>query len=229
MVYITGDTHAMIDYEKLKIFFSGDCKLTKKDYLIIAGDFGGVWSEDKLDKYLGIYQALPMTVLFVDGNHENFDLLNSYPVSRWHGGKIHRIKDDIIHLMRGQVYKIEGKTFFTFGGATSIDKWLREPGTEWWPQEVPSEKEFSEAKKNLEKVGNKVDYIITHSCDESALNSPLLKRYDRIMESFPENKMLNYFERTVDYTKWFFGHYHVDGQINEKKTALYDDIVKIID
>lgn len=29
----------------------------------------------------------PFTTLFVDGNHENFDLLNAYPVENWHGGK----------------------------------------------------------------------------------------------------------------------------------------------
>lgn len=63
----------------------------------------------------------PWTILFVDGNHENFELLDDYPVSSWHGGKVHFIKESVIHLMRGQIYTIDGLTFFTFGGGYSCD------------------------------------------------------------------------------------------------------------
>lgn len=70
----------------------------------------------------------PFTTLFVDGNHEIFDLLNAYPVENWHGGKIHRIAPSIIHLMRGQLFDIEGKSFFTMGGAESHDREFRTIG-----------------------------------------------------------------------------------------------------
>lgn len=63
----------------------------------------------------------PWTTLFVDGNHENFELLDDYPVSSWHGGKVHFIKESVIHLMRGQIDTIDGQTFFTFGGGYSCD------------------------------------------------------------------------------------------------------------
>ena len=81
-----------------------------------------------LEANLKPYTELPFSVLFVDGNHENFDLLNSYPVEIWKGGKVHRVKPNITHLMRGQVFEIEGKTIFTFGGATSIDRDFRTEG-----------------------------------------------------------------------------------------------------
>ena len=61
----------------------------------------------------------------MDGNHENFELLDDYPVSRWHGGKVHFIKESVIHLMRGQIYTIDGKTFFTFGGGYVIVTLMR--------------------------------------------------------------------------------------------------------
>ena len=61
------------------------------------------------------------TTLFVDGNHENFDRLYEYPVEEWHGGKVHKIRPSVIHLMRGQIFEIEGKSIFTFGGASSHD------------------------------------------------------------------------------------------------------------
>lgn len=49
--------------------------LTKNDYLRITGDFGFVWDGSKTDEYwLNWLNKKPYTVLFVDGNHENFEL-----------------------------------------------------------------------------------------------------------------------------------------------------------
>lgn len=135
-IYVTGDTHRNLDTLKLGLFADKIPQLTKDDYVIICGDFGGVWAERTLEDDLKIFENLPFTVLFVDGNHENFWLLNSYPVTEWHGGKVHIIKPDIIHLMRGQVFELEGNTIFTFGGATSVDKAFRVEGESWWAKEM---------------------------------------------------------------------------------------------
>ena len=60
--------------------------------------------------------------MFVDGNHENYTrLYNDYPVEEWNGGKVHRIRDSVIHLMRGEIYDIDNKKIFVFGGAFSHD------------------------------------------------------------------------------------------------------------
>ncbi|MBP5372773.1 MAG: metallophosphoesterase [Clostridia bacterium] len=225
MIFVTGDTHGQYDFYKLNILAERYPDLSRSDYVIIAGDFGGVWSETTLESDLKPYTDLPFTVLFVDGNHENFDLLNAYPVEVWKGGKVHRIADNIIHLMRGQVFKIDGKTFFTFGGATSIDKYMRREGSSWWRYEVPTDADIVEANRNLEKVGFKVDYIITHSCDEKALYYPPLSTSTFQKGVFPENKILSYFEESVEYEHWFFGHYHLDGSLTKKKTVLYQDII----
>ena len=229
MVFITGDTHGFYDFFKLEVFAEERKDLGYDDYVIIAGDFGGVWSRRSLKNDLKPYEELPFTVLFIDGNHENFEILeNDYPVEIWNGGKVHRIADNIIHLMRGQVFYIEKKTFFTFGGATSIDRAFRTENVGWWKREVPSDEDMKEANVNLEKVGFKVDFIVTHSCDERALYYPPLISSDFQKGVFPENVMLSYFEETVDYGHWFFGHYHLDGDFNDKKTVLYGDIIRII-
>lgn len=146
MIFITGDTHGNIDFAKLKIFADKNQNLTRNDYMIIAGDFGAVWNKDTLERDLKPYIELPLTVLFFDGNHENFEILNSLPIEEWHGGKIHKIKPNIFHLMRGQIFNIEGKMFFTFGGATSIDKLYRTEYLSWWRQELPS---YAELDKQL--------------------------------------------------------------------------------
>ncbi|MDR3292732.1 MAG: metallophosphoesterase [Clostridiales bacterium] len=225
MIYITGDTHGQHDFGKLKRFAAGHTELTKADYMIIAGDFGGVWSAKTLERDIKPYADLPFTVLFVDGNHENFDLLNAYKVENWNGGKVHKITDGVIHLMRGQVYEIDGNSFFTFGGAESIDKYMRTEGVSWWADEVPSYKDGEEAHQNLEKVGYKVDYIVTHSIDEKALYMPPFVSYG--FEPFATNRVLSNFEETVKYKHWYFGHYHIDAKIGDKKTALYQDIITL--
>lgn len=227
MIYVTGDTHGLNDYGKLHTFAGENPQLTYDDYVIIAGDFGGVWSEETLVKWLRPYKDLPFTVLFVDGNHENFDMLNAYPVEIWKGGKIHRIAHNIIHLMRGQVFTIEGKTVFSFGGGTSIDRGWRVQGRSWWPQEIPSLEEYDEAIKNLKEHSFKVDFIITHSCDERALYYPPLSHCGKAMTTYPDNRILTNFEETVDYGHWYFGHYHVDGDLTDRKTALCNKIIRI--
>ena len=56
-------------------------------------------------------------------------MLSAYPITEWNGGKVHKIADNIIHLMRGQVFDIDGIRFFTMGGASShdIDAGVLEP------------------------------------------------------------------------------------------------------
>ncbi len=227
MIYITGDTHGSQDYFKLHIFAGEHGNLTKDDYVIIAGDFGGVWNTRTLAADLKPYTELPFTVLFVDGNHENFDLLNEFPVEEWHGGKVHRIKENIIHLMRGQIFEIEGKTFFTFGGATSIDRFMRREGISWWRGELPTKEELEEGVKNLEKHGNKVDFIVTHSCGERALSYPEIRRYAALKLDCPECKMLTRFEDTVDFKRWYFGHFHADAEFGGRYVALMDEVREV--
>ena len=132
MIYVTGDCHQNFERFNASIFPEQN-DMTKDDYVIICGDFGGVWNKDEESKeetmLMDWLDCKSFTTLFVDGNHENFDRLYEYPVEEWHGGKVHKIRPSVIHLMRGQVFDIEGASFFTFGGATShdIDGGILEP------------------------------------------------------------------------------------------------------
>ena len=123
-IYLTGDCHGRYNRFAKERFPERE-GLCKDDFVIVLGDMGLIWSTDPEDmtekaniQYL---DSLPFTVLFIDGNHENFDRLNAMPIDKWHGGKVHRIGESIYHLMRGQVFELEGHKFFTFGGAQSHD------------------------------------------------------------------------------------------------------------
>lgn len=225
MIYITGDTHCPIDINKLSTKrFPEQRNMTKDDFLIITGDYGGVWDNSNEEKYwMNWLNGKNFTTLFVDGNHENFDMLNSYPVEYYHGGKVHKIANSIYHMMRGQIFEFDGSTFFTMGGASSYDKKYRVEGKSWWSAELPTDDEYQEAEKNLDKVNRKVDYVITHCVADSIQKN--------IADWYVHDKLTNFLESvksTVDYKKWFFGHYHIDKDMNQKHILLYDRLIKLI-
>ena len=124
IVYLFGDIHGGIDISKLNTKnFPEQKHLTRDDYVIILGDFGLVWDESKEILYwLRWLGNKPFTVLFIDGNHENFDLLNQYPVVDYLGGKAHKVSENIYHLMRGEIFTTDGNKYFCMGGAESVDK-----------------------------------------------------------------------------------------------------------
>ena len=228
MVYITGDTHGLYDVLKFEnAYFPQKSQLTKNDYVIISGDFGGIWDGGERDqKTLDFFSQQPFTTLFVDGNHENFDLLKAFPVEEWNDGKIHRVRDDIIHLMRGQVFTIEGHTYFTFGGGVSIDKALRTEHVNWWREEFSSFAEKQEALENLKKHGNKVDYIITHTCPETVKKNELARSVSIKGVKCETEEFLDTILDTVTYKTWFCGHYHYDLYFEGPKLLfLYNEIV----
>ena len=213
--YITGDTHGNIDCQK---FNSPYFPAAEGDYVIICGDFGAVWDgTEEEQKLLDWYNDKPWTTLFCDGNHENFDLLSKYPVEEWNGGKVHRIRPKVLHLMRGQVFTIEGKTFFVMGGASSIDKEYRTVGLSWWAEELPSVREMEEGFANLEKVEYAVDYIITHSAPSIALPSiNLTYKPDAL------SKYLTVIQQITEYTHWYCGHYHINKKLPYNCTTIYN-------
>lgn len=250
MIYITGDCHR--NFERFSMEnFPEQKEMTKDDYVIICGDFGGVWDRDASGKeemwWLNWLESKPFTTLFVDGNHENFDRLYSYPVEKWNGGNIHKIRPSVIHLMRGQVFLIDERKIFSFGGARSHDisggilepedpeyklkkkkldkgwKPYRINHISWWAQEMPSEEEMEEGKNNLLFHDNEVDFIVTHCCSSSmqACIGEGMYKTDALTKYFQE------IERTIKFKYWFFGHYHDNRNLAGQKILLYEQIIRI--
>jgi len=222
MIYLTGDTHGEQDVEKLNSRrFPLQKELTRSDYLIICGDFGAVWDGSSRDLWWQTWhEKKPYTTLFVDGNHENHPLFNQYPVENWMGGKIHRIRENVLHLMRGQVYTLEGKRFFTFGGAPSHDLWARKIGVSWWPEEVASPEEIQEARQNLDRVGWQVDYVVTHTLSQRMIWEDLSQVMPLSLIENPTETFLNEVEQRLERKWWFAGHFHRDLYISRLRTYL---------
>ena len=122
MIYITGDCHG-----RFGRFMSGGFSccpdLTENDTVIVCGDLGLLWAKgESFEQDCEFFAKQSFTLLWVQGNHENYNMIDEYPVEKWHGGKVrHIVRDKVILLERGQVFDIEGKRYFTFGGAQSHD------------------------------------------------------------------------------------------------------------
>ena len=223
MIYATGDCHG--NFRRFQPeYFPEQAGMTKNDMVIIAGDFGGVWFGDSRDdETLDWLERLPFTLVFVCGNHENYDALERCPVAEWHGGKVHRIRPHVLHLMRGQIFELESYRFFTMGGAKSHDTNHRINHISWWRQELPSDEEYIEALQNLERYNWQVDYIITHCAPTSiALAGSRHNEADRLTDFLQEVR-----ERAT-YHYWLFGHYHDNRAIDEKHILLWEQIVRVI-
>jgi predicted phosphohydrolase len=247
MVFITGDTHSEFKRFNLKNF-PVQKSLTKDDIVIICGDFGGVWNDSDEERYwLNWLESKPFTTAFVSGNHENFDMLATFPIENWNGGTIQCVHPSVIHLMRGQVYTIAGKRFFTMGGATSHDikdgildpsapnfkaqrklldrrrAFYRVNHESWWAEEMPSDEEYATARKALDSCGWDVDYIISHCAPTSVATviGGSKCKPDRLTDFLQE------VSERCRFSKWFFGHYHDNRSLLGRYELLYEQIMEV--
>lgn len=211
MIYLISDLHGGKDMGELMQYLS-DCRAG--DLLIVLGDVGlHFLKTPETDAFSRWFTELDADIAFIDGNHENFDYIESLPVEAWHGGLVHRAGKRVVHLMRGQIYTIEGRTFFTMGGCESTVKWqTRGP---WYPRENPSREEIRQARENLRAHGNKVDYVLTHKY-----------RYEKAKEMSLE-ELIYYIDDNVDFTHWYSGHWHYHKEIDDKHTVIYGQITRI--
>ena len=248
MVFITGDCHGNFRRFNLR-YFPEQNVMDRNDYMIICGDFGGVWADTPEETYwLDWLERRPFTTLFIDGNHENFERLNSFPVRSWHGGSVHQIRPHVLHLMRGQFYDIDGKNFFTMGGAKShdIEDGILNPedpdfltkqrelkragkhrfrilGQTWWPEELPSDEEYLTTLKRLDQANWKTDYVITHCAPSSVA---LVINHNHDVDALSD--FLEMIDRRLNYSYWFFGHYHDNRDIDGKHLLLWEQIVQLL-
>lgn len=235
MVYITSDIHGAFDIHKInpREFIPGQT-MTEDDYLIICGDFGCIWDGGSSDQFwLNWFESLPWTTLFIDGNHENFDVLARYPVVDWNKGKARQIRSNVFMLMRGERYEFAGKSWLALGGGFSHDRSLRKKGVNWWDEEIFSREEAEHAYATMAKHDWKVDVVLSHDVFSA---HPLAKKYSPDMANYSsdrvqQNEFLEQMRKKLDYRIWFAGHYHVDrlDYFDDKPCVVLFDTVEEVD
>lgn len=235
-IFLTGDLHGEIGIRRLgtRQWALGKT-LSKEDILLIAGDFGLVYrtkegKENDEERYwLDWLESKPWTTAFIDGNHENFAELLSYPEKKMFGGIVGVLRPSVIHLkQRGHVYTIGGKRIWCCGGAYSTDKRDRTIGKSWWPEEEMTMSECNLALEKLRRYGH-VNFALTHDAPESLLEEVIYDGYP-----FIPSKTTAFMDSVLEIIrtkKWFFGHHHIDKNYSYKGIrfrAIYKDIVEVL-
>ena len=78
MIFVTGDCHG--EYRRFSArMFPWQKEMDRRDLVIVAGDFG-YWDRSAEQEYwLNWLEEKDFMVGFVDGNHENYDMLAELP------------------------------------------------------------------------------------------------------------------------------------------------------
>ena len=223
LVYVTGDMHGCLD----RLYDKEFRKLKKGDVLIVCGDFGFIFDGSKTEKQVINFLATRKFVTaFVEGTHDNLDYINSCRTTVWQGGTVHRIKGNLLHLMRGQVFYIDGQKFFTFGGGESTDRDMRVDNGLWWREEEPTPEEMADGARMLDETGCNVDFIITHEPPSLVKSAMLL----RIGNTDRVNKLNGYLEeigRSCTFKRWYFGSLHEDKVVTDRHTCVFKKVIPV--
>lgn len=226
-IFITGDIHARLDD---RFYYLTGC-MKDTDTLIVLGDFGFSWNE--ITEMLWESADFPFTTFSVLGNHENFDrIYNDYEEVEIFGGKAYKMSDRTYYAKNGEMYEIEGKKFFVFGGALSIDKDYRTPGLSWWCQEIPTKNDYNHALEILEKNGWTFDYLLTHTCEDDLSKSMFGYTYiipDTTAKMIQELKF-EIKSHDGHFSKHFFGHHHqysTSFGLDTDTFALYNEVYNL--
>lgn len=210
-VFVIGDVHG--DFAGLNIilkWLTSNNKTSKEDVLIVAGDCGFVWTnsqgEKKKRKHLDSY---PITILVVLGNHENYDIIETFETTNKFGAECYKDNaSEICYVKNGEVLTIGKKRIWTYGGGLSIDKEYRlyydkiEGTKTWFKQEIDL-KNFDKAIENYKNI----DYIVTHDVNESCFDF-LLKELKLLDLRCEMQEALEKIEKIGGYKRWYSGHYH---------------------
>jgi hypothetical protein len=147
---ILGDLHG--DFSRLE-------SIAVDGLTIQVGDFGVY--EDTLPAIRRLKLKAP--VWFIDGNHEQHELLlGDAGEEPFEGVK------NLYFVPRGSVAEWEGKRIGFLGGASSVDKYIRlNRGLHWSPRETPTAFEASRLIPHTELV----DLLITHCPPQSVIDA----------------------------------------------------------
>jgi len=166
--------------------------------IIFLGDFGYDFSSTFVGELADASRDTGLIIDWIDGNHEDFDFLESVGFD---------LSDRFKYHKRGSVEEIDGVRFMFLGGASSVDRQARTPHVSWWPQESLTDTDIAQACKN-----GTVDVILSHDAPH------LPPMMDDATAPFPRIDLLISQLHRVKYgviynnahpSYVFHGHYHV--------------------
>ena len=178
------------------------------ELIIQLGDFG-IWHNyagvEYLDSINEKLRSVSRKLLFVGGNHENYNLIESWEKHnpRSSNGHVY-VRSNILYIPRGSTWKWAGKNFLGLGGAVSIDKSMRTPNESWWWQEAITAEQMNQTVLNASYRG-RIDYFFSHDCSD---RTPWKDRLKPDVDSVTNRKKIDWVLDRVKPKIHFHGHMH---------------------
>jgi predicted phosphodiesterase len=202
-IAFAGDWHGNISYGRRAISYAID---QGADVILHLGDFGIMgFFQRYLDGLTDILTYGNLNLYFLDGNHEDHPRLAEMPYIE---DGTQPFTERIFHLPRGYRWQWDGVRFLALGGAHSVDRQLRTPGMNWWPEELVT---GSQAMAAIQ--GGRTDVMLTHDAPAGWV-IPDLESEDywppeEIRTANQHRSVLAAVAEIVQPTWLFHGHYHV--------------------
>ena len=176
------------------------------DIILQLGDFGywehSPWGKEFLDALEDLSKKFGIEVFWIDGNHENHELLRSRYLKNVH---IVRIRKGVYHIPRGETWEWDGVKFLAMGGAYSIDKDSRFHGVDWWPEETIK---YGDIMRGMD--AGKVDILVSHDVPAGGPLDEMLKSvgYKHDADSKAQRELLRELCFVAQPDLILHGHYH---------------------
>lgn len=219
--FVTGDCHGQ--YHRIYNFIQ-KYGLGEGDTIIVCGDMGLYWNDNKKDaeEKIKTYEAMchGVNLWWIDGNHENFNVIKTF------GNKPYRCSPHIIYMPRGTVVDTKVGTMLFIGGADSVDKFWRTENVSWWAGETITDEDVDKV------IPGHYDYVFTHCCPYEEVQQG--KCWLFTLSNISENNAIHNSEKQlqrifdkIDFNHHYYGHYHVNKQTSDKHTCLYEDFIEL--
>jgi hypothetical protein len=220
LVGIIGDLHGNTRYAVSAIRqVCEKLHLESPKIILQAGDFG-VYPDDGTHEWMGetrrhqtflegvteVLDDNDARLWFVDGNHEDHNMLAELAASQ-PGADSVWLTSRIKWLQRGHRWSWHEKTWLAAGGAVSVDKLLRTPGVDWFPQE-----EITDVQEALIVSGGHADVLLSHdapACEPLNLRVPYDLWLPMIPRAEAHRERMQRICESVKPSKIFHGHYHM--------------------
>ena len=236
-VYLTGDQHG-----NFSLIFNS--MLSQDDVLVVLGDAGVNYYQDERDAQLKKrLQETEITFLFVRGNHEarpeGETFQKVFKKEKFFEGQFMEESQfpNLLYMLDGEEYRFtpqdgDAKTALVIGGAFSVDKDYRLQRQaqgfrdyKWFPDEQLSETEMQSISEKVS--GHTYDYVFTHTCPACMIPRDMFLPF--IDQSNVDDSMERFLQRihdSIQYSKWYCGHWHTD-RIIDTFRFLFHDIIPL--
>lgn len=214
-----GDIHGNDHHANwlFKIAERNDCT-----HIIACGDFGywvhNQWGVKFVDGIARMAQTTGIQVLWVDGNHENHDILNDLLAKHGDTEPIPTPNEWVKWIPRGCKFQIGNNTFMGYGGAFSVDKADRTEGESWWAGETIDPAHVAALPED------RVNFLVTHDAPLGAI----ISYKDDIPESVEQRRLVSEIVDKVQPDIVVCGHHHTRQTFTITAMAADDDEDEVI-